>query len=744
MAAHKNRKNKSITDLSLEILRILRAEPKLSFNYKQIASQLGIRDSKTRNRIIKLLKELESRGSIESVSRGKYQIAASPDYFIGTVDMASKGQGYIIVPDLEEDIYVSHENLNRALHGDVVEVYVFRIQKGGRPEGEITRILERKKTEFVGTIERHKNFAFLLVPDSRMYTDIFIPINKLKGARDGEKVLVEMEDWPDRADSPFGKVVKVFGTPGEHQAEIHAILAQYGLPAEFPEEVEEFANAIDTRILDSEIKKRRDMRDVLTFTIDPKDAKDFDDALSFRILENGNAEIGIHIADVSYYMAPGTLLDEEAYERATSIYLVDRVVPMLPEILSNNVCSLRPHEDKYTFSVIFEMNRKAEIVNQWFGRTVSKSDGRFSYEEAQYLIDQENLGKNPDSKQDFIIPAAVSLSGKEYEMPEEIGKSILEMDRLARILRKQRMAKGAISFDKIEVRFNLDPDNEPQDVYFVENKEANKLIEEFMLLANRKVAEFIGKQEPKKTFVYRIHDQPDSEKLAALENIVSRFGYRLNLRDRQSIAGSLNKLLEDVKGKKEQNLVDTLTVRSMSKAVYTTKNIGHYGLSFDYYTHFTSPIRRYPDVMVHRLLQHYLDQGKSVNEKEFEEKCSHCSDMELLAVNAERDSIKYMQVKYMMQHKDKNFLGVISGVTEWGIYVEIISNKCEGMVRIQDLHDDFYTFEREEYAVIGRRTRNVYQLGDEVYIRVKNTDLVKKHLDFSMLGHRKKVEVPAQ
>lgn len=730
MPQKKRRKKNKVENFAQTILNILRKDHSQAYNYKQIASKLGVDDASSRNQIVKNLKELQAKGSIQEIERGKYILTPSQNYYTGKVDIAGRGQGYVIVDGLEDDIYISNKNLNKALNGDIVEVYVFKRKKGGKTEGEVTKILERNRTEFVGTIMVQENFAFVEVTDYKMYTDIFVPKNKINGAKNGEKVLVEMEDWPEKADSPYGKVIKVLGMPGEHNTEIHSILAQYGLPYEFPPEVEEFANKIDTSIKASEIKKRRDMRSALTFTIDPKDAKDFDDALSFEKLDNGNWEIGIHIADVSHYVTPGNVLDDEAYERATSVYLVDRVVPMLPEILSNNACSLRPNEEKYTFSAVFEMNEKAEIVNKWFGRTVTLSDARFSYEEAQHVIE------NPKAE-NHIIPAEIAIGDTSYSIKKEIADSILEMDRLAKILRRKRMRAGAISFDKVEVKFILDENNNPEGVYFKESKDANKLIEEFMLLANRNVAEFIGKQSPKKTFVYRVHDEPDDEKIAALENIIKRFGYKLNTKDRNSTSKSLNKLLKDVQGKKEQNLIDTLAIRSMSKALYTTHNIGHYGLAFDYYTHFTSPIRRYPDVMVHRLLQHYLDQGKSAKEEEYEEKCSHSSDMENLASNAERDSIKYMQVKYMIDHQDKDFLGVISGVTEWGIYVEIISNKCEGMVRLQDLKDDRYEFNREEYAVIGSRTKNVYQLGDEVYVRVKNADLVKKHLDFTMLGHKK-------
>jgi ribonuclease R len=532
--------------------------------------------------------------------------------------------------------------------------------------------------------------------------------------------LVHIEDWPARADSPFGSVIKVLGKPGEHDTEIHAILAEYGLPSEFPIEVETFAQKIDTSIEEDEIAKRRDMRDTLTFTIDPKDAKDFDDALSFKKLENGNYEIGIHIADVSHYLQEGTILDDEAYQRATSVYLVDRVVPMLPEVLSNFACSLRPNEEKYTFSAIFEITETSQVVNQWFGRTVIYSDQRFAYEEAQYIIETK----------DDVIPEEISITGSSYQVSAAIVAATLKMDELAKILRKRRMAEGAISFDKVEVKFNLDEAGEPQGVYFKVSKDANHLIEEFMLLANRKVAEYIGKQ--KKTFIYRIHDEPNEDKLFAMQAVIAKFGHKIDFKQ-GSISQALNKLMEDVNGKKEQNLIDTLAIRSMSKAKYSTDNIGHYGLAFDYYSHFTSPIRRYPDVMVHRLLQHYLDGGKSVDEETYETKCLHSSTMEGLATNAERDSIKYMQVKYMQDHQDEEFLGVISGVTEWGIYVEIIENKCEGMCRIRDIKDDYYTFDEKQYALTGATSGKLLQLGDEIYVKVKNADLVKKQLDFNFL-----------
>lgn len=725
MARNKSRRRKSNNTHNLEntILSILKKERNKTFNYKQIAAKLGVNDASSRNQIIKKLHQLKAKQEIEEVERGKFKAIVTTEYHTGILDVSSKGSGYVICDDFKEDIFIASNNINKALNGDEVELYVYKRRKRGKLEGEITQVLKRVKTEYVGVIQINKNYAFV-IPDSRkMYKDIFIPINKTKKAEDGDKVLVTLEDWPDNADSPFGKVDKVLGKPGEHNTEIHSILAEYGLPYEFPHDVESFANKIDTSITEEDISKRRDMRDVLTFTIDPKDAKDFDDALSFQILENGNYEIGIHIADVSHYLQEGTILDDEAYERATSVYLVDRVVPMLPEILSNGACSLRPQEEKYTFSAVFQMNDKAEVIKKWFGRTVTYSDARFAYEEAQAIIESK-------SNQ---IPKEVSLTEKAYNTDQPIADAVLKLNELAKVLRKKRMSSGAISFDKIEVKFNLDEEKNPVGVYFKTSKDANKLIEEFMLLANRKVAEFIGKQKPTKVFVYRVHDEPDIAKLADLKTFVYRFGYKLNFKDKKSTTASLNQLLKDVVGKKEQNLVDTLAIRTMSKAEYTTDNIGHYGLSFDYYTHFTSPIRRYPDVMVHRLLQYYLGKGKTVNQEVFEERCKHSSNMEYLATKAERDSIKYMQIKFMQNHQDQEFLGVISGVTDWGIYVEIIENKCEGMVRIRDIKDDYYKFNQDEYALIGEATKNSYQLGNEVIVKVKNADLVKKQLDFYLI-----------
>ena len=721
------KKGRIIKDLTRNIFKILNEDSDKFYNYKQIASKMGISDTDGKTQILKKLAELTANKKIKEVDRGKFQINEDRKYSLGTLDITSNGNGYFISEDYEEDIFIPNVNLGKGLHGDMVKVYVYKKRRSNKLEADVVEVVERAKSDFVGVLQLNKNFGFVLPDSNKMYADIFISQSKLNGAEHGDKVQATIIDWPEKSKNPFGKITKVLGKPGDHNTEMHSILLEYDLPYEFPSEVEKDAETLSIEITKDEITKRRDMRSDLTFTIDPKDAKDFDDALSFTKLENGNYEIGIHIADVSHYVQPKTILYAEAYERATSVYLVDRVIPMLPEMLSNSVCSLRPNEEKLTFSAVFEINEKAQIIKQWFGRTVTYSDKRFIYEEAQVIIENKNN----------IVPANVSLTGQEYKVDDVIVEAILKLDELAKILRKKRMKQGAISFDRVEMKFNLDEAANPVGVYFKEAKDANKLIEEFMLLANRKVAEFIGKSKggkpSNKTFVYRVHDEPDIEKLASLQNIISKFGYKINTDTRESTSDSLNQLLSDVYGKAESNMIETLAIRSMSKAVYTTQNIGHYGLAFDYYSHFTSPIRRYPDVITHRLLQHYLDGGNSAKQEVYEEKCKHSSKREELASKAERDSIKYMQVKYMQDHKDEVFDGVITGVTEWGIYVEITKNKCEGMVRIRDIKSDYYIFNEEQYAIVGQSTKQMYQLGDNVQVQVKKTDLERKHLDFNLI-----------
>lgn len=630
-------------------------------------------------------------------------------YVTGEVELTAKGAAYVISPESKSDIFVAFPNLKHALNGDKVKVLVYARRKAERIEGEVVEIIERKKSTFVGLVQRSENYAFLLPSGKQMPYDVFIPLSHLGGAKNGDKVVVQITEWPEHQKNPVGTVIQVLGQPGDNDTEMNAIMAEYELPVAFPKKVEKAAERIPDELPSDEIARRRDFRKTVTFTIDPRDAKDFDDALSVRELGNGHYEVGIHIADVSYYIQPDTLLDKEAYARATSVYLVDRTIPMLPEKLSNGLCSLRPDEDKFCFSAVFEMDAEARVTHQWFGRTVIRSNQRFTYEEAQEIIE--------------------GADGK-YR------KEVLLLNGLAQKLREERFRGGAIDFDRIEVKFNLDEKGKPLGVYFKQSKEANKLIEEFMLLANKKVAEKIGKGQSKqkaKTFVYRIHDKPMEEKLTDFNRFVAKFGYGLKLSSRKALTASMNNLMQEVKDRPEQNLIETLAIRTMAKAVYSTVNIGHYGLAFDYYTHFTSPIRRYPDVMVHRLLQRYLDDGRSVSQEKYEDICKHASSMEQLAANAERASIKYKQVEFMSDKIGESFQGTISGVTQWGFYVELDEFKCEGLVPMHELEDDYYEFDEKNYCIVGRHYGKRYQLGDTITVRVAKANLVSRQLDFVLL-----------
>lgn len=688
------------------ILSALYEEPGKVVNYKQVSSWLGIKDEESRRLINIALDEMKEDGYLEQISRGKYRLKAKTGSVCGIVELQPQGFGYIISDEIERPVRVSSRNLNHAMDGDKVRVHLFAQRKKHYFEGEVTEILERAKSTFVGTVEMSPNFAFL-VPSGKVGFDIFIAKENLNGAKNGQKAIAEITEWPPKARSPLGKIIDVLGDSGDNDAEMHAILAEFELPYKFPGKVDKAAEKIPFEIPSEEYKKRRDFRQITTFTIDPADAKDFDDALSVRKLDNGNLEVGIHIADVTHFVAPNSLIEVEARDRATSVYLVDRVVPMLPERLSNGVCSLRQGEDKLCFSAVFELTPEAEVVNQWFGKTVIRSDAGFSYEEAQEIIE--------------------TGEGK-------FSEELLSLNELATKLRSIRFKKGSIAFERVEVKFNLDEKGKPLSVYFQENKESNHLIEEFMLLTNKKVAEFIGKTKGRKkpkTFVYRIHDKPDPDKLEVFNTFINRFGYGIQLQSPKAIAGSINRLLNHVKGKAEQNMIETLAIRTMAKAEYSARNIGHYGLAFDFYTHFTSPIRRYPDMMAHRLLERYLEDGRSANEQQIEEMCRHSSDMETRAFNAERSSVKYKQVEFMQDHIGKVYPGVISGITDWGIYVEL-ENKIEGMIPIRELDDDFYIFDEKNFALIGRHNQKKYQLGDNITVEIWRTNLEKRQLDFRL------------
>ncbi len=705
--------NSAIHELRKKVEDFIWKQDKNTFNYKIVSAAVGAKTPAAQRSVALLLAELAFDGDILEVETGKYKAPERTAIATGTFVRRSNGKNSVITDEDSEAIFVAERNSLHALNGDRVKVHVAARRRGQEPEAEVIEIIEKKEQTFIGVLEVERNVAFLKTDSKFLACDIFIPRSKLKGGKTGDKAIVKIAEWPEDSKNPRGEVIDILGKNGDNTTEMHAILAEFGLPYKYPKNVEDAADKIGAGITPEEIGRREDFRGVTTFTIDPKDAKDFDDALSIRRLPNGNTEVGVHIADVTHYVTPNSIIDREAKQRATSVYLVDRTIPMLPEHLCNGICSLRPNEEKLAFSCIFELDDEAEIKAARIARTVIESDRRFTYEEAQERIETG-----------------------EGDLQEEINA----LDKLAKKLRARRFENGSVDFDREEVKFDIDEEGHPTGVYFKVSKDANKLVEEFMLLANRTVAATIGRpagRRKAKPFVYRIHDVPDETRLHDLALVAATFGYKIKTSGSSAeINRSLNKMLADVKGKGEENFLSVLAIRTMAKAVYSTENVGHYGLGFEYYTHFTSPIRRYPDMMVHRLLERYLHGGRSVDAVKLEDECKHSSDMEQLAVNAERASIKYKQVEYMMDHIGEEFDGMISGVTEWGIYVELEENHCEGLVPMRDLADDYYDYDEKNYCIRGRRRGTVYRLGDQVKVRVANANLEKKQLDFLLVDPR--------